>query len=88
MTDKMLVRNKYGIHLRAAAQLVRLASSFPAPIQVSCGGRSVNAKSLLGILELAVPQGAELEIEVQGEQAPQALSALRRLVEVRFGEPE
>ena len=85
MTEKILVQNKFGIHLRAAA---RLASSFSVPILVKCGGRAVNAKSLLGILELAVPQGAELEIEVQGENAPQAISALRRLVEFRFGEPE
>ncbi len=88
MTEKILVQNKFGIHLRAAAQLARLASSFSVPILVKCGGRAVNAKSLLGILELAVPQGAELEIEVQGENAPQAISALRRLVEFRFGEPE
>lgn len=88
MTDRILIQNKHGIHIRAAARLVRVASSFAAPIQVKCHGRAVSAKSLLGLLELAIPQGAELEIEAQGDQAAPALEAIHHLAETRFGEPE
>jgi len=88
MTDKIRVNNKHGVHLRAAAQLVRVANSFPTPILVKCGGRAASAKSLLSLMELAIPQGAELELEAQGDGAEPALLALHQLVESRFGEPE
>ena len=88
MTDRVFVQNKHGIHLRAAAQLVRVASAFHSLIIIKCGDKAASAKSLLAVLELAVPQGAELEIEAQGDNAPQALVALHHLVAERFGEPE
>ena len=88
MTDTVVVENKCGLHLRAVAQLVRVANTYACNIAVKNRGRSANAKSLLGILALAVPSGAELEIEAEGNGAYQAIEAIRGLVQSKFGERE
>ena len=88
MTAKILIENKCGLHLRAVAQLVRVANSFDCSIAVKNKGRVASAKSLLNILALAVPKCGELEIEAEGKDADQAIDAIQGLVRARFGEPE
>ena len=88
MTTKVLIENKHGLHLRAAARLVRVANGFGSFILVKSQGRSVSAKSLLNLLALAVTQGQELEIEAEGTDAESALQAIGLLAHERFGEPE
>jgi phosphotransferase system HPr (HPr) family protein len=88
MTGKVLIENKCGLHLRAVAQLVRVANTFDCSIAVKNRGRTASAKSLLNLLALAVPKGGELEIEAEGKDADQAIYAIQGLVQARFGEPE
>jgi phosphocarrier protein len=88
MTEKFLIQNKSGLHLRASARLVRVANDFECSIAVKSKGRVASAKSLLNLLALAIPHGTELEIEAEGKDADQALQAIRQLAQTRFGEAE
>lgn len=83
------IENEVGLHARPAAEFVKLASTFPAEIQVknvTTGSEFVNAKSILGILTLGVNQGHEIHIQVDGDNAQEALDALVSLVDSNFGE--
>jgi phosphocarrier protein len=80
--------NKLGLHARAASRLVNCASGFAAEIQIVRGTRSVNAKSIMGVLTLAAAKGTELVIEADGADELQALDAVISLISERFGEDE
>ena len=80
--------NKLGLHARAASRLVNCASGFAAEIQIVRGTRSVNAKSIMGVLTLAAAKGTELVIEADGADELQALDAVVSLISERFGEDE
>lgn len=82
----LTIRHKVGLHARPAALFVQTAQKFQSDIQVHFNGRSVNAKSLLGVLGLGANSGAEITITAEGEDADEALSALKALVEDNFGE--
>jgi phosphocarrier protein HPr len=81
-----VVRNRLGLHARAAAKLVELASRFPCDIVVSRDGQSANAKSVMGVLLLCGAKGTKLEVEVRGEQAELALDEIGKLIDAGFGE--
>ncbi len=83
------VQHKVGLHARPASQFVKLANKYPCTISVcnaTAGGKAVNAKSILNVLTLGVQQGHTIEIEAEGEQAGDAVDALRQLVLDNFGE--
>lgn len=80
--------NKLGLHARAASRLVNCASGFAAEIEIVRGTRSVNAKSIMGVLTLAAGIGTELVIRADGPDEKQALDAVIALFEERFGEDE
>lgn len=80
------VRNRLGLHARAAARFVHTANRFRARVSVSRGGRSMDGKSILGILLLAAGQGTQLELSAEGDDSAEALAALVALVESGFGE--
>ena len=83
-----LVRNKLGLHARAATKLVQLASSFPCEIVISRAGQSANAKSVMGVLLLCGSQGTKLDVEATGARAEEAVKSLGVLIDNRFGEEE
>jgi len=85
---EVLVINRLGIHARAAAKFVTLASRFDAEIQVRNQRRTVNGKSIMGVMMLAAGKGSLIEILAQGAQAETAVDELVRLVTGRFGEDE
>jgi len=85
---EVIVANKLGLHARAAAKLVNLASGFASDIRLQKGNREVNAKSIMGLLMLAASQGTRLEIHADGEDAEQALDRLEAFFQQRFGENE
>ena len=85
---EVLVINRLGIHARAAAKFVTLASRFDAEIRVRNQRRSVNGKSIMGVMMLAAGKGSLIEILAQGAQAETAVDELVRLVTGRFGEDE
>jgi phosphocarrier protein HPr len=82
------VVNPLGLHARAAAKLVRLASSFKSRIIISRveDGIYADAKSILSVLTLAAPMGAVLSISVEGEDEEEASNAVADLFEKGFGE--
>ena len=80
--------NKRGLHARASAKFVKLASGFDAEVRVSKDGQTVDARSIMGLMMLAAAPGCEIEITAEGEEAEMAVAALVDLVEGRFEEDE
>lgn len=80
--------NKLGLHARAAAKLVTLASSFKSDIQLALNGKQINGKSIMGVMMLAAAQGYTIELIVSGSDEEQALDALLELINSRFGEDQ
>jgi len=78
--EKITIFHRLGLHLRAGAELARVALRFKSDIQVSNGHHQVNAKSLLGLLTLGAIYGTVLEFSVEGDDAPQAIQAIRDLI--------
>lgn len=78
--------NKLGLHARAAAKLVTLASKFAADVRVRKDGREVSGKSIMGVMMLAAAMGSRITLIAEGEDAEQALDELEALVKERFGE--
>jgi phosphocarrier protein len=80
------IRNRLGLHARAAARFVHAASRFRARVTLSRGGRTMDGKSILGILLLAASHGTRLTLAAEGEDEQRAVEALTALVEAGFGE--
>ena len=81
---RLTVVNPLGLHARAAARFVRVAGQFRCGVHVGRGHRRVDGKSILGLLLLAAARGAVLDVTTEGDDADEALSALRGLVERGF----
>ena len=80
--------NKRGLHARASAKFVKLASGFDAEVRVSKDGQTVDARSIMGLMMLAAGPGCCIEIEAEGAEADAAVAALEALVCARFDEEE
>lgn len=80
------VVNALGLHARAAAKLVRVASSFDARIELEKAGQRADAKSIMGVLLLCGERGSKITVRTIGTDAATALDALRALFEEGFGE--
>lgn len=80
------LKNKLGMHARAAASFVRIAQKYRAEIFIERNGQTVNGKSILGILTLACPLGGMITVRATGADANQALIDLEELIENKFGE--
>jgi len=85
-TREVRIRNPLGLHARAAARFVHTASRFRSRVTVSRSGKSMDGKSILGILLLAASQGTLLRVVAEGEDEAAAVDALTALVEGGFGE--
>jgi phosphocarrier protein HPr len=85
----VIIRNRLGLHARAAARLVRLASGFESRIELSrtdARQSPVDAKSIFGVLLLAATQHTEIEIKASGGDEVEAVAALAGLIDDRLGE--
>jgi phosphocarrier protein HPr len=80
------IKNRLGLHARAAAQLVQIAAQFDADVTVTKDGQAVNGKSIIGLMMLAAGQGTSIVISVSGPQAVEALEAIEILVDHKFNE--
>ena len=85
-TRECVIRNRLGLHARAAAKFVHLATRFTSHVRVSREGRTMDGKSIMGILLLAAAPGASIVITADGTDEAEAADALCRLVEGGFGE--
>ena len=80
--------NKLGMHARAAAQFVQLASNFTSHIEIEKDGRRVNGKSIMGVMMLAAGKGSEITLYIDGEDEENGMSKLEELINNRFNEEE
>ena len=80
------IRNRAGMHARAAVKFVQLAAHFKSEIRVVKDGSGVNGKSIMGLLTLVAALGVPITIEAEGPDADEAVAALAALVESGFGE--
>ena len=85
---KIEIKNKLGLHARAAALLVQTANKFSAQVSLSKDGQSADARSIMGLLTLAAARGSKVQVEAHGEDADRAVKAIERLIESRFNETE
>ena len=83
---EVAIRNRLGLHARAAARFVHTASRFRARVTAGRDGQVMDGKSILGILLLAASQGTEIEVVADGPDEGEAMAALVALVEDGFGE--
>ncbi len=87
-TIEMAIINRLGLHARAAARFVSVASDYQADITVQFAGQTANGKSIMGLMMLAASQGSRLQVTAAGGDADAALAALTSLLAERFGEPD
>jgi len=89
MADQdVTIINKLGLHARAAAKFVTLASSFDSNIDITRNGKTVNGKSIMGVMMLAASQGTQITLHASGSDETRALTELEALIKDRFGEDE
>jgi phosphocarrier protein len=87
MTSRdVVIPNRLGLHARAAARFVHVATRFQSQVRVSLSGRSMDGKSIMGILLLAAAHGSRIVISADGADEQQAVEALGALVQSGFGE--
>jgi phosphocarrier protein HPr len=82
------IKNKLGLHARAAAKLVHTAARYKADIKIRKGDEEVDGKSILGILLLAAGRGSVITLKANGEDERDALDAVEKLIEEKFDEVE
>jgi phosphocarrier protein len=81
-----MIRNRLGLHARAAALLVKTANRFISEIIIEKDGLEVNGKSIMGILMLAASKGSKITLKAEGKDSVQAIKVLGDLIENKFGE--
>jgi phosphotransferase system HPr (HPr) family protein len=77
LTEKVVVKNPYGLHLRAAVGLILAVRKYKSRVTLKKGPVTANAQSILGIFSLEASRGTELEVVSEGEDAPEALGEIR-----------
>ena len=85
---KLEIKNKLGLHARAAALLVQTVNRFQAEVRISKDGQEVDARSIMGVLTLAATQGSKIHVEAKGSDAEEALRAVEKLVDKKFFEDD
>ena len=82
------IKNKLGLHARAAAKLVHVAARFKSDIKIRKGDEEVDGKSILGILLLAAGRGSVITLRADGEDEAEAVEAIEKLIDAKFDESE
>lgn len=80
------IKNKLGLHARAAAVFVRLSSGFACDVKIVKNGYEVDGKSILGVLSLAAAKGSDIKVITRGEGSEKAMAEIEELIESGFGE--
>jgi len=88
LEQEFTIVNKLGLHARAAAQFVRLASSFGSQIKLQKDSQSVDAKSIMSVMLLAAGKGSQVQLMIEGEDEQEAMQKLGDLIKAGFGEAE
>lgn len=88
ITRKTLIKNRLGLHARAASKLVEVAQAYSARIDIRNADQTANGKSIMSVLMLAAGKDSELSIQAEGEDATEAVEAIIALIDNLFGEEE
>ncbi len=88
LEKKITIKNKLGLHARAAVKFVNLANRYSSSVKIIKDGNEVDGKSILGILTLAASQGSQIKLVVSGRDEDKAMKALTELINNKFGEEE
>ena len=88
LSRDVTICNKLGLHARAAAKLVSVASGYGADVTIEKNGQRINGKSIMGVMMLAASCGTTLQLHVNGEGEAEAMDALTHLIDDKFGEDE
>ncbi len=88
ISKRLEIKNKLGLHARAAALFVQTINKFSSQVTISHDGGTADARSIMGILTLGATRGSKILIEATGEDAEKAVRAIERLIDSRFGENE
>jgi phosphocarrier protein HPr len=83
-----VIRNKKGLHARAAAKFVQTVEKFDAEVSVTRGAETVGGTSIMGLLMLAATPGTSITVEATGKEALDVIEALSALIGARFGEDD
>ena len=86
VTRSVTIVNQLGMHARAAAKFVHLATRFESRVRVARQDREMDGKSIMGLLLLAAARGSQIRISADGPDDEAAVAALSQLVEQGFGE--
>ena len=84
--QELEIKNRKGLHARAAAAFVKTVENFDAEVEVSRIGQTVSGCSIMGLMMLAASQGTTIEVKTSGKQAKEAMDAIQTLLENKFGE--
>lgn len=82
------IKNRLGLHARAAVKFVNTANRFIADVRIEKDGSEIDGKSILGILTLAATQGSDITLKIDGLDEEAAWKAMAELINSRFGEKE
>ena len=85
-TRTFKIKNKLGLHARPAAKLVSVSTQYESTIIFERNGDKADGKSLLSVLTLACPEGSRITIIAEGNDASEAIEALGKIIEDKFGE--
>lgn len=88
LEKKITIKNKLGMHARAAVKFANLANRFNSSVKIEKDGNEIDGKSILGILTLAAVQGSQIILKVSGADEDRALKALIALINNKFQEKE
>ena len=88
ISKDLTVANKLGLHARAAAKVVALASNFASEVSLQKGTRKINGKSIMGVMMLAASQHTIVNVVVTGEDEQQAMTEIENLFNNLFDEEE
>ncbi len=88
LSKHVTIINKLGLHARASAKFVAKASRYGSQIEVVRDNKTVNGKSIMGVMMLAASKGTQIELRIDGEDEAEALVELENLINNRFGEEE
>ena len=86
LSEDMVITNSLGMHLRPAQRLVQTVLMFECDVHIQKDGYRINAKSIMGLLTLAASRGTRLTIICEGDDAEEAMDAVRALIDSGFGE--
>ncbi len=86
MERHLVIKNRLGLHARAAAKMVQLSNEFSSNLAIRFDGQEIDGKSILNILTLACPAGSQIVLRAEGSDAEKLLEAMERLIDDKFGE--